>query len=498
MSDSANQALPELPPLPPTQTPDPTLIQPIQSTPVPTPTETTQTVTVQTPGQTTTVEQTTAPAAVQPASLYESPLNPNPVPPALPPEPPQTNDAVISNTIENDPEEKKKNLPLIIAIIVVLILIAVAIGILFFLNNRQTTSNNNNNNNTTPPPTVVPSFPVSFTNSGVNPLTDKKLFYVKDNNIYSIDIGSKTTVQFTTFLTGTGGGNIGQIEVIDETTLGFSRCVIVTNDFGCTLNTLNLTDKKITEKEKLDPKSMIIQFGFFSTSKYAYEITTDTKWQVISVNNAVKTTLVDVAMAAYGRGGFKEDSNKISYSPDGNNLLHISTGNPRATTDFNTYVFNLVANTNQKITESTQPEWLDNVTIIYRRYAGGAGDGLYTFNINTAAKSKITVLANTSYEPEIQDGKVLYFEDAGDDVWLYNVNTGTYAELVSSASDAFWVTTTDVAYYTTTPCTPTNCEGMNTDDFESTGMEIYNTTTKTKTTLDPMFKSLSIFATLYK
>lgn len=338
-----------------------------------------------------------------------------------------------------------------------------------------------------------------------------KVFYSKDNNIFSYDTKTRETVKWTNYAknktyspsydeTGKQIPNIEirDIRVIDENTLGFGKCGIITGDFGCGLYTLDLKTKEVNEKKKLDSKMLILALDFASLNKFAYLVTADQKWQVFLSDNGTLKTLEDVTIETYGRGGYIEDSEKIRFSKDGKYVLQISTSSPRSPADFNIYVYDLTSGSKQVISGATQPEWLDNKTIVYRKYEKN-GDGLYLYNVNTKTQEKINGVDNASYNPIVltDANKVIYTVYPNKQIWLYDLNTKKNSKISDSSLNGFWVTPTKIVYEEIEPCNGREgCGGM--VDYEVKSVSIFDLESNAKIDLVSDLKFTYGVASQYK
>jgi len=346
------------------------------------------------------------------------------------------------------------------------------------------------------PPEIVPTekgeVPTSVQTVGI---VTNKIFYSKDNNIFSYDTKTKETIKWTEYAknksyspaydeTGKQIPNIEirDIRVLDENNLGFGKCGIITGDFGCGLYTLDLRTKEINERKRLDSSMLILALDFASPNKFAYLVTAGQKWQVFLLDNGILKTLEDITIETYGRGGFIEDSEKIRFSKDGKYVLQISTSSPRSPSDFNVYIYDLTNGSKQVISGATQPEWLDDKTIIYRKYEK-SGDGLYLYNVNTRNQEKINGIDNASYNPTVLTGvkKVIYTVYPNKQVWLYDLNTKKNSKVVDNALNGFWVTPVTIVYEKIELCNgKEGCGGMVDVDYEVKSVDVYNLESGTK------------------
>ncbi|OGC50800.1 hypothetical protein A2716_02065 [candidate division WWE3 bacterium RIFCSPHIGHO2_01_FULL_40_23] len=324
-----------------------------------------------------------------------------------------------------------------------------------------------------------------------------KIFYPKDNNIFSYDTKSKEITKWTSYPKNKSSSpaydekgkqipdiEIRHIKVVDGATLGFVKCGIVKGDFGCGLYTLNLETKEISERKKLSNDLFVLTAGFSLPNKFSYlvsAIITGEKWQLFFFNDGLLKTLEDVSTGSYGRGGFIEDSEKIRFSKDGKYLLQISTSSPRNPSDFNVYVYNLSDFSKQVISGATQPEWLDDKTIVYRKYEK-KGDGLYLYNITTKTQRKIEGIDEASYSPSVLTGsnKILYTVYPDKQIWLYDFTTKKNSKVLDKAIFGSWVTPTKIIYEEIELCNgKVDCGGMM-GEYETKSISVFDLETKVK------------------
>lgn len=397
----------------------------------------------------------------------------------------------VDNQVEN---KKKQGIKILLFVLLGFILLA---GVFYagikFSNIREQNNKLQPSITQTPPegtPTEKTETPIVSQAVGI---VTNKIFYSKDNNIFSYDTKTKETVKWTNYAkdksyspaydeTGKQIPNIDVIDirVIDENRIGFGKCGIVTGDFGCGLYTLDLKTKEVNEKKKLDSNMLILALDFATPNKFAYLITADKKWQVFLFDNGTLKTLEDITAEMYGRGGFIEDSEKIRFSKDGKYVLQISTSSPRSAEDFNIYVYDLTNGSKQVISGATQPQWLDSNIIVYRKYEKN-GDGLYLYNVNTKTQEKINEVDNASYNPEVLTGanKVIYTVYPDKQIWLYDLNTKKNNKILDNSINGFWVTPTKIAYEEIELCSgEEDCEGML--DYKVKSVALFDLETSSK------------------
>lgn len=336
------------------------------------------------------------------------------------------------------------------------------------------------------------------------------VFYSDSNNIFAYDIESKKISQLTSFPkneshspaydeSGKQKPNISilDIRVIDENNLGFGKCEIIRSDYACSLNVLNLKTNTVSEKKRLGSDMLLLTSDWHDPDTFSYLVTEGMKWQLfLSTNNDLQT-LEDITTEVYGRGGYIEDSQKIRFSPDGKHLLHISTSSPRNISDFNIHIYGV--NTDQKhlIQQATQPEWLNDNEIVYRKY-DKVGDGLYIYSLNNQAKKKIQGVDKDSYNPEVLRGEnktvIAYENPQNKQVWTHDVTTNNNTLIADMALSPIWLNPNKLIFYSVELCDDSvNCPAM--QDYKVKNISVYDMSAKTIVSTIPEIYSLFSTAT---
>ncbi len=362
------------------------------------------------------------------------------------------------------PDKKFKYLLLLAA---GLLLVSVGSGLTYWYFTRQAPPAD-----VQPPPTSLPTSVPETT-----PVAEGKVFYSEDENIFSYDTETQEVEKWTNYpqddLPASTG--VSDIKVIDENTLGFGRCSGASGYRDCGLYLLDLKTGEVTQKLELDETYHLSRSCWFSKDKLAYLVTTDDKWRLYLTDGSSTRLLVDLENTPYGRGGFVEDSSKLEFSPDGSRLFHISTGSPRAIVDLTTHIYN--ASTGEElavIENSTQPDWLDDQRIVFRRYDADASseNGLYVYIVGSGRETKFSGVTETAYRPEVLPGtdQVLYEDNPEKQLWLYDVSSKESTLVVENALSGFWLSPTQVVYSNVTSCGG-EC-GM--VDYEVESIDIYD------------------------
>ncbi len=334
---------------------------------------------------------------------------------------------------------------------------------------------------------------VSSTPSMVSPTKSvkkelNKIFYIKDNNIFSYDSKMKTTTNETDFPKNKNTSpvydsdgkelpsiNIINIKVIDNKTIGFGKCATITGDFGCGLYILDLETKQITEKTKLDKDEYLISSDWASPNKFAYIVSIGHKWQFLLSENKSVRILEDLKNDAGGRGGSEADSQKISFSPDKTHIFEISTSSPRNIFDFNVYIYDLVGSEKQVISQATHPEWLSNSQIVYKQYTKSDNDkSFYIYNLQTKEKKKIEGVSQGAFLPEVspEKTKLIYENFPQKEIWVYDLDKKTNSKILDKARAGFWLSKNKIFFIETEPCSGDEDCGM--VDYKDQSAVIYD------------------------
>jgi hypothetical protein len=391
----------------------------------------------------------------------------------------------------------------------VCVLVLASIFTFFLFVYNEYTDDNSNTNETVQESLsdlLLASYPISYVKADnnydtFNETTDNKLFYEKDNNIYSLDVVLKKEIQWTNYPKNPGyspayddNGNqipsisFRKINIIDKNSIGFGMCATISGDYGCGLYTLQLSNKSIIEKIHLSSNTYIVDIGFYSPEKFAYltvrsdQSSKQSYWEFIFSDEESIRTLLSFPINAYGRGSFVEDSQEIRFSENGRYVLQIATSSPLKAFDSNVYIYNLTDFSTEVIENATQPRWLNNNTIVYRHYKNIAsymdnteGGRLYIYNINTHSSQKIDAIAKGAYHPVVLDeNKILYSVVEDRTLWIYDFQKKEIKEVLESAYRGAWISENLIAYISIINCEGReNCGGPG-GDYENNDIEILN------------------------
>lgn len=306
-----------------------------------------------------------------------------------------------------------------------------------------------------------------------NSLTRDNLFYIEKNNIYNYDVSNFSNTKITDF-PDSPDSSVHFISVADTENLGYGKCEIVVNDFGCALYLFDLKAGTSSLLKKIDPAYNLMAAGWANKNTFAYLISSDTKWKLILNKEGAEKTLADLGVGAYGRGGFYEDDEKISFSPDNKYVFHISTSSPRDSTDFSVHIYDTVTYAEKVINDATHPAWIDDSKIVYRKYAQSGGDGLWVYDVAANSSAKVAEAGSDTYKPAaLADQDKFLFEDQSNfSVYLYDYSKKSNKLILANAAEPMWINDRYFAYSRVTAC-PEECGPM---PFSTDYIGIYDLT----------------------
>lgn len=366
----------------------------------------------------------------------------------------------------SEPKKQHKTNPVLL-ILVILFGMGLAAGLFYMIysarnttetktttttsTNSQTTDSNSEDKTATQQ-TETEEVKYADTATSLGGMVANKVFYVGDGGLYSYDVVSENKVKL---LATDDNDQFVRISVIDEDTLGYGKCRPVTNNFDCGLYTLNLETKKASLVKQLAPAKHLQNNAFYSVNKFTYiveeSLADKIQWQIIYSNNGEEEFLEDITGEVYGRGGFVEDYFEMRFSPDGKNLMQIATASVRNYADFNVYIYNLSSGTQQVILNATHAAWLDDDTVVYRKYQK---EGLYSYDLLTRSSTQIEGITGDVYYPTILPGtgKMLYSTDPVAGVYVYDFNTKLAKKVTNDAVRPLWATSNVIVYSSVESC----------------------------------------------
>lgn len=330
------------------------------------------------------------------------------------------------------------------------------------------------------PQSYSESYPVSEDLEGS--FSNEKIFYIRKNNIYSYDFLTKVEEQITNYLIldsspqyDNNGDQIPSITLnnlqkVNENSLGFSKCEIVLYNYGCGIYILNLEENTLIEKLKFRSTDIIQKLSFYTINKFAYYYIEESdiaqnKFILTLNDNREETIIENFTFEGFGRGGFEEDSEELSFSSDGQYLLNIWTSSPRSLNDFNTYIYNLSTLKRDVIEHSTQSKWLNNNEIIYRVYGKPTQEEngyLNIYNVDSKLSSRIDTIPQTANNPQIIDeNNILYSDYNMRSLWSYNLKTKENVKIGENALAVRLLLGNRIVYSEYIECgTEENCGGI--------------------------------------
>lgn len=295
-----------------------------------------------------------------------------------------------------------------------------------------------------------------------NSPTKNKIFYTKyypqvrdsiTNNIFAYDYETKEIAQLTNYTESSF--YIRNIRVIDENSVGFLRCSSSGDYADCGIYVIDITSKKINIKKKLERQTRVSALGFASSDTFAYEEDTGDESGVILKQILVDKGIVKILeqigpIGPTGRGGHSADDVSVQFSPNKQYILEIDTAG-RSIFDDTVYVYNLSTGLKQIVPDATHPQWLNNTTIVYRKYPEQA---VYLYDIESQTHKMINEINQDAYYLSVLPGgnKMLFTDDKASQIWLYDFTTKENKKILENARHGFWLTPTKIVYNETRPC----------------------------------------------
>ncbi|MFH1544326.1 MAG: hypothetical protein ABIE03_07430 [Patescibacteria group bacterium] len=247
-----------------------------------------------------------------------------------------------------------------------------------------------------------------------------KIIYVLNGNIYIADKNGKNSKKLTAY---PEVESMMSVQLISENLLGYFTCRYEEDLFNCEISTLDINSTKTTNLKKTNDVNCIDQVSFIDGNEYAYTRSEGpSKYVIYYVKDDQEEILKEWNEESYGRGIMLYDNSRLRFSPDGENLLHMSTIS-RSGMDFNVYVLDLEGKLLDTIHNATFPVWKTNGEILYVAYdqAGMVDDdkrGVFVRDIET---QKSTKLQNAFPSAYVENSTVSYPFTGGYDL-VYSEN----------------------------------------------------------------------------
>jgi hypothetical protein len=423
-------------------------------------------------------------------------VSPNPVP--------VTQTQPIQTAVPNTPKSKNMIIVVILGVLFVFLVIGFA-GFILLSRNKQ--------EETTTTTTTVSTGDTTQTDNKSSVLSDK-FIYIKDQNLYIADKDGSNSEKLTSFTKNEIEHFPGEIQLIDNDTLGFAREFRNTNGTfnKDVLYQLNLTTKQLTTiKELTDPIYILSQLTWADKNTYAYTTTplgegeeNSPKEKIIYVSKGIEKEIVSFDYQSFGRGGMLGDASYLRFSPNKDKILQIDTAG-RTGIDMTVYVYDLEGKLVDQIEDATFPLWKDNTTIVYKT----TSDSKFSLYSEDTLQKKSTPL-NTGelnkgrysgeYNLKIANNKLLSWGfDAEDKVNgypatgiinLYNFENNTFTyQLIVNGMYPIWLNKNEMIYAKTEACKEPQCQQIADTIEGQTGLTIegyyvYNLETKKETIIN--------------
>lgn len=227
----------------------------------------------------------------------------------------------------------------------------------------------------------------------------------------------------------------------------------------------------------------LLQLAWLDKNTYAYLNETQVgslefRWTLYLRANGKTKKLKSWTGGPYGRGGYYEDSDILKFSSDGKKILHIDTDSVRNVSDFNVYILNRKGKIVNKIKNATQPTWISNDKVVYRKYQTGY---LYKYNLKTKKSTKIKNTPVESFNPTYlaDNNKIAFWVGIKKPfIYTYSLSSGKVKKIVKNAVYPTWLNSKKIVVNKAKTCDPYKAMCPNVE-----GSGLLNLTTKKIKTL---------------
>lgn len=365
--------------------------------------------------------------------------------------------------------KKKSHVFLIILLLLLLIIIiaAVIFGYLYLKSRDKdktetppTTEATNDNNEDTDTET-----PEEEEEEVVPASVRDKIFYNDYYNIFMANKDGTDQVQLTEF-GASEGLYVNQIELIDENLIGFFRCEMAVGDYGCKIYQLNILTKAVSVFREFGTTTVLYGLTWVDNNTYAYSADIDPQIKIVYVDNGIENEMSSVARQVTGRGGFIEDDFQLRFSPNNEKLFYINTGGGNGM-DFNVYLYDPNGGLLATIQNATKPAWIDNDTIVYRKYSSSSPGFLYMYDLDSRTSTKITESTENAYDPKVLGMNLVFWDrDTQGTSFIYdyaNMEINTISDL---AIFPLWLSQDEVIIEKTRACSAGECDMPDSLEYE--------------------------------
>ncbi len=302
-----------------------------------------------------------------------------------------------------------------------------------------------------------------------------KIIYSDSYNLYIAEKDGSEEERLTDFEEG-NGVELTQFQIIDTKYIGLLRCNTNPLQAKCKIMLFDMNSDVATSLRETKRFEYVNQVNWADKDTYAYTVERKNKQSltlrlVREIDNQGKSDDKVISTSTVkeknSRQPFIEDSTAILFSPDNEKLLHIQT-NARDSFDFNVYIYNSSGDNVDKIESATQPEWIHENKIIYRKYSNKSSGQLYTRNVEDKTSSPLSKTQSAAYNPKVLGDRVLYWENtSGGTVFMYNVKTKTNTKIAQGAAYPIWLSENEIIFARTKKCKDRECQLPGTDEYDT-------------------------------
>ncbi|MBU0975266.1 MAG: hypothetical protein ABIE03_06070 [Patescibacteria group bacterium] len=381
---------------------------------------------------------------------------------------------------ENKPIEPKKkgsNINCFVTILVILNIVSIAAaGVFAYLYFTR--------NNSVPKDEALPQdSEEKQEKETVDTATVQKIYFTDGYNVFQGDSDGSDQTQLTQYSVE-DKGELLELELIGSDNIGFARCITDQNNLDCEIFLLDIQTKEVKTVNQLDISDYLYSLTWRDQDRYAYCTSDGANLQIIYFNGTSSVDLKTIALPEGERAEFIEDDTQLKFSPDKERIYLIDT-RARSGFDFTIDILDLEGNLLAKIKDATNPSWLDNDRIIYRKYSNEDAGYLYTYDLTTQQSTKIEKSTNAAYAPKIQGSAVVFWDASGlGKTYLLDISKNELTTISEDSAYILWLSDKEVIFAKTRLCQANECQTPNSQDYFSQFVAdkyfIYNTETKTE------------------
>ncbi|MDD3648171.1 MAG: hypothetical protein PHS44_06785 [Candidatus Dojkabacteria bacterium] len=379
------------------------------------------------------------------------------------------------------PKKKEGKVNCLVTILVILNVVSFAIAgvfaYLYFTDSNLMTPNRNSSE----------SSATSQSTTTTTQQTPAKMYYTDKYNIFESEATGKNPAQLTQYNTEERG-ELRELELIDDSFLGFVRCLTAQDSVNCVILSLNPQTKEVKTVNEIDDNKFLENISWQDKDRYVYSIVDGTNLSINYFNGSTSQELKTIALPEGSRGKFIEDDARLRFSPEKDKFLSIYT-TARTGFDFTIDVIDLEGDLIAKIKNATNPVWIDNDHIVYRKYSNNEAGYLYNYDLETQLAIRVEKSTSAAYSPKVFGNKMVFWDATGlGKTNLLDFDKNELTAVSENSAYIIWLSDKEVIFAKTRACQTNECDDPESLDyinqFVTEKYYIYNFETKSETEIE--------------